>query len=71
LRRLERHSGFLPALGADRFRLDSLVIARARIRRALCFAVLAPLGLVFEALIGEETLLARRKHEFRATFRTP
>jgi len=44
--------------------------AWTRALRAFGFAVLAPLGLVFEALIGEKHLFAGGEDKFLAAFRT-
>jgi hypothetical protein len=70
LRRLERNCGFLRALRADRFRLYSLCRSAGgcAARRAVCLACFTPLGLVFETLVGEKHLLARREYELGRTF---
>jgi hypothetical protein len=72
LRGFERNRGFLAALRANGLRLDPLHASRTRsvVLRAICFTSLAPLGLVLEALIGEEHLLAGGEDEFSPTFRT-
>jgi hypothetical protein len=72
LRRAERNCGFLSALRAGRFGFRSLeaIGTWTRALRALGFAVLAPLGLVFEALVGEEHLFAGGEDKFLTTFRT-
>jgi len=71
LRRAERNSCFLPALraGCFGFRPLEVIGAWARALRALGFAVLAPLGLVFEALIGEKHLFAGGKYKFCTALR--
>jgi hypothetical protein len=46
------------------------VIALARALRTLGFAVLTPLGLVFEALVGEEHLFAGGENKLLTAFRT-
>jgi hypothetical protein len=42
----------------------------ARVLRALGLAILTPLGLIFEALVGEEHLLAGGENELRTAVRT-
>jgi hypothetical protein len=66
LRRAERNRSFLPALraGCFSFRPLKIVGAGTRALRALGFAILAPLGLVFEALVGEEHLFAGGEDKF-------
>jgi hypothetical protein len=58
-------------LRANGLRFDALKIARRRrtALRSSCFTSLAPLGLVFEALIGEEHLFAGSEDEFSPTVR--
>lgn len=70
LRWLERNGCFFCALRANRFRFDSLCGAggRTAARRAGCLARFTPLGFVFEALVGEKHLFARRKNELGRTF---
>jgi hypothetical protein len=46
------------------------IIALARALRTLGFAVLAPLGLVLKALVGEKHLFAGGEDKFLAAFRT-
>jgi len=71
LRRTERNRRFLSALRAGRFRLRPLdVIALARALGTLGFAVLTPLGLVLEALVGEKHLFAGGENKFLTAFRT-
>ncbi len=71
LRRAERNRGFFSALRAGRFGLRPLVVrALARARRALGFAVLTPLGLILEALVGEEHLFAGGENKLLTAFRT-
>jgi hypothetical protein len=45
-------------------------IAGARVLRTFGFAILTPLGLVLEALIGEEHLLAGGENKLLIAFRT-
>ena len=71
LRRAERNCGFLSALRTGGLGFRTLeAIALARGLRALGFTILAPLGLVFEALVGEEHLLAGGEDELLITIRT-
>jgi hypothetical protein len=72
LRRAERNSSFLSALRAGCLGFSSLECIDGRIRalRALGFAILAPLGLVFEAFVGEKHLLAGGEDKFLIAFRT-
>jgi hypothetical protein len=74
LRRAERDGSLLSALRAGCFGFRPLKVTGAiswtRALRALGFAVLAPLGLVFEALVGEKHLFACGEDEFLAAFRT-
>ena len=72
LRRAERNSSFLSALRAGCLGLSSLecISTWTRTLRALGFAVFAPLGLVFEALVGEKHLFAGGKDKFLIAFRT-
>jgi hypothetical protein len=63
---LEGNRGFLPALRACGTRFRSLVIPRGRRSAALGLACLAPFGLVLEALVGEEHLLAAGEDKFSA-----
>ena len=70
LRRAERNRGFFAALRTGGFGLRPLDMIRlARARRALGFAVLAPLGLILEALVGEEHLFAGGENKLLAAFR--
>src|SRR5258708_26635486 len=70
LRRPERHGGLFPALRTTGlgFRAHRAAIA-SRVFRALGFAGLTPLGLVLEALVGEEHLFATGKNKLGATLR--
>src|SRR5260221_2175556 len=70
LRRPERHGGLFPALRTTGlgFRAHRAAIA-SRVFRALGFASLAPLGLILEALVGEEHLFATGKNKLGATLR--
>jgi hypothetical protein len=70
LRGFERNCRFFGALRANCFRFYSLccAIGRASACPAVCFACFAPLGLVFEALVGEKHLLARCKYKLGRTF---
>jgi len=72
LRRAERNCGFLSALRAGCFGFRSLEVisAWARALRALGFAVLTPLGLVFESLVGEKHLFAGGEDKLLTTLRT-
>ncbi|HEV2288054.1 MAG TPA: hypothetical protein VGR81_03785 [Candidatus Acidoferrales bacterium] len=73
LRRLERHSRFLAALGTDSLGLDALDARRGRTCRTLGanrFTSLASLRFVFEALVGEKHLFAGGEYKFRTAFRT-
>jgi len=74
LRRAERNCGFLPALRAGRFGFRPLEAIGActwtRALRAFGFAVLAPLGLVFETLVGEKHLFAGGEDKLLTTFTT-
>jgi hypothetical protein len=72
LRRAERNRSFLSALRAGGLGFSSLecIGTRTRTLRALGFAVFAPLGLVFEALVGEKHLLAGGEDKFLIAFRT-
>ena len=69
LRRLERHSSLLAAMGTGSASFDLLI--RVRRRRSdrscpLCFAGFAALGLVLELLVVKEELFARREEKLRA-----
>jgi hypothetical protein len=70
LRGLEGNGRFFPALRAHRLRFDPLNAYRAWIAalRADSLARFAPLGLVFEALVGEKHLLAGGENEFSPAF---
>jgi hypothetical protein len=72
LRGFERNCGFLAALRANSFGLDSLHISRGRTcahaLSAVPFARFAPLGLVLETLVGEKHLLAGGENELGITF---
>jgi hypothetical protein len=72
LRRAERNCSFLSALRAGCLGFSSLecIGTRTRTLRAFGFAVLAPLGLVFEALVGEKHLFAGGEDKFLIAFRT-
>jgi len=71
LRRTKRNCGFLPALRAGGLGLRSLDgVTLARALGTLGFAVLAPLGLVLEALVGEKHLLAGGENKLLTAFRT-
>ena len=72
LRWLEGNRGLFSALRTDRFGLHSLYVTRTRLAplSAVCLARLAPLRLVFEALVGEKHLLAGGKNELRSTLST-
>src|SRR5258708_16541830 len=70
LRRAERNCCFLPALRAGRFGLRPLEVPLARALRAFGFAVLAPLRLAFEALVGEKHLFAGGENKLLTAFRT-
>ncbi len=70
LRRLEGNSGFFSALRANGLGLDALKSSGSRdsALHAIRFTGLAPLGLVLEALVGEEHLLARCEYKLRTAF---
>jgi hypothetical protein len=70
LRRLERNCRFLRALRADCLGLHSLcrTCGRTASRGSIRFTCFAPLGFVFETLVGEKHLLARRKNKLGRTF---
>jgi hypothetical protein len=71
LRRPERNCRFLSALRASSFGLWPLdAIPPARALRTLGFAILTPLRLVLEALIGKEHLFAGGENKFLTAFRT-
>jgi hypothetical protein len=72
LGRLEGNSGFFSALRANGLGLDPLKSSgnRDSALRAIRFAGLAPLGLILEALVGEEHLLACCEYKLRTAFRT-
>ena len=72
LRRAERNRGFLSALraGCFGFRPLKIIGAWTRALRAFGFAVLAPLGLVLEALVGEKHLFAGGEDKLLTAFRT-
>jgi hypothetical protein len=72
LRRAERNCGFLSALraGCFGFRPLKIIGTWTRALRALGFAVLAPLGLVLEALVGEKHLFAGGEDKLLTAFRT-
>jgi hypothetical protein len=69
LRRLERNGRLFPALRADRFCFYALNTSRTRFSPLgpICFAGLAPLGLVLESLVREKHLLAGGENELRPT----
>jgi hypothetical protein len=69
---LERYGCFFPALRANRLGFHPVCGSGIGTvaRRALCFARLAPLGLVFEPLVGEKHLLAGGENELSPTFPT-
>jgi hypothetical protein len=70
--RLERDRGLFSALRTSRLRFGSLktiALARSYCIRAFRFAGFASLGLVLEALVGEEHLFAGCEHKFRAALR--
>ena len=66
--RAEGYSGFLSALRASRLGFRSLEVTLARALNAFGFAVLAPLGLILEALVGEEHLLAGGENKLLTAF---
>jgi hypothetical protein len=68
LRGFEGDRGFLSALGTDGARFRAARASGRRSGRPAGLAVLAPLGLVPEALVGKEGLLAGGKHKLRAAF---
>jgi hypothetical protein len=72
LRGLEGNGRLFATLRANRFGFDSLNGCRTRIGalRAICFARLASLGFVLEALIGEKHLFAGGKYEFSSALGT-
>ena len=70
MRRPKGNSGFLPALRAGRLGFRSLEVTLARALNAFGFAVLAPLGLIFEALVGEEHLFAGGENKLLTAFPT-
>jgi hypothetical protein len=75
LGRAEGDSGVLAALGAGGFGLgthlrSAATTVGADALRALGLATFATFGFVFEALVGEEHLLAGSKDKLRTTFRT-
>src|SRR5712672_490647 len=70
LRRAERNSCFLPTLRAGRFGFRPLEVPLARDLGAFGLAVLTPLGLVLEALVGEEHLFAGGENKLLIAFRT-
>jgi len=74
LRRAERNCGFLSALRAGRFGFRPLEAistwAWTRALRAFGFAILAPFGLVLEALVGEKHLFAGGEDKLLTAFRT-
>jgi hypothetical protein len=69
---LERNRRFFSALRAYRLGFDTLHAAGTRCcaRRAVGLARFAPLGLVFETLVGEKHLLAGGENELSRTLRT-
>jgi hypothetical protein len=74
LRRAERNGSFLSALRAGSFGFRPLEAGytwagRTRNLTPLGFAVLAPLGLVFEALVGEKHLFAGGEDKLLTAFR--
>ena len=70
MRRAEGNSGFLPALRAGRLGFRSLEVTLARALNAFGFAVFAPLGLILEALVGEEHLFAGGENKLLTAFPT-
>jgi hypothetical protein len=73
LRRAERNRSFLPALRAGGFGfrpLNVVALALDRILGTFGFAILTPLGLVLEAFIGKEHLLAGGENKLLTAFRT-
>lgn len=72
LGRPKRNRCFFSALRTDRLGFYSLGISRTRpiSLRAIGLACLAPFGLILEAPVGEEHLLARGEHEFSAALPT-
>src|SRR5712672_148141 len=70
LRRAERNSCFLPTLRAGRFGFRPLEVPLARDLGAFGLAVLTPLGLVLEALVGEKHLFAGGENKLLTAFRT-
>jgi len=74
LRGAERNCGFLSALRAGRLCFRPLegvgTWAWTRALSAFGLAILAPLGLVLETLVGEKHLLAGGEDKLLATFRT-
>jgi hypothetical protein len=71
LRRTKRNRGFLSALraGCFGFRPLEIIGTWTRALRALGFAILAPLGLILEALVGEEHLFAGGEDKLSTAFR--
>lgn len=68
--RFEGNRRFLPTLRAGRLCFRSLKSRHLTGRiRAFCLAGFAPLGFIFETLIGKKQLFAGGKHKFRTTFR--
>src|SRR6267154_1246560 len=70
LRRAEKNSCFLPTLRAGRFGFRPLEVPLARDLGAFGLAVLTPLGLVLEALVGEKHLFAGGENKLLTAFRT-
>ena len=72
LRWLERNRSFFSALRAYRLGFDTLHAAGTLCcaRRAVGLARFAPLGLIFETLVGEEHLLAGGENELSRTLCT-
>src|SRR6266853_1771077 len=70
LRRAERNCCFLSTLRAGRFGFRPLEVPLARDLGAFGLAILTPLGLVLEALVGEKHLFAGGENKLLTAFRT-
>jgi hypothetical protein len=70
LRWAEGNRGFLSALRASRLGFRSLEVTLARALNTFGFAVLAPLGLILEALVGKEHLFAGGEDKLLTAFPT-
>jgi hypothetical protein len=71
LRRFKRYRGFFSALGTHGFGFDTLHTVAGTTstsRCAVCLAGFAPLGLVFESLVGEKHLFAGGENKLGITF---